>query len=431
MDLKIDFMNTFKPIIHPLVIFIALTLNLFDSADAQEVKAPKLSKNVKNIAEGNNQFGLDLYKELAESEGNLFFSPFSIRTGLAMVYAGAEGETAKEMETVLKIDKPSVFHPAMAKRLNRFKIQETPKSIQPIYLANRIWPDKSTAIEKQFQKTLKNHYGSSVQQLDFSQPDQARNTINQWVEKQTNAQIKNGAGDLAPETRLALTSCIYFNSNWLVPFLNKDTKPAPFHLQDSTTTEVDMMNLESKFGYADLGHAKIVNLTYTDSKTQPDYSKNEKRTPNYFSMTIILPNKVDELAEIESTLSVKKISEWESKLKPLEGKVSIPKFDLSAKSKLNNALRSLGMKSLFSGSANLSGVAAGLTVFDASQSAKITVNEQGTEASDFFWGGISLGVDFPPPEPFTFTADHPFLFLIKDHDTGCILFIGRMVNPSK
>ncbi len=378
------------------------------------------------VVEGNNKFALELYAKLQNSDGNLFFSPYSISTALAMTYAGARGRTAEQMVEVLRfpIDNPP-------SHLNSWQLaSEFGKLVKDLNargkggayeltVANALWGQKDYGFLADFLELVEKHYGGRLNEVDFiGATETARQTINTWVEKKTNDKIKNliPKGLLDSMTRLILTNAIYFKGNWAQQFKEDRTREAPFTLSDGKKIDVPMMNQTTKFNYMETATLQGLELPYVDKE---------------LSMIVLLPKKLDGFGDLEQSLTQENLSEWQSKLRKREVIVSFPKFKLTSQFSLASVLKAMGMKDAFSRSANFSGMNGkrDLLISAVIHKAYVDVNEEGTEAAAATAVTMRLTSMGPDSRPPVFRADHPFLFLIRDNQSGSILFIGRVMNP--
>ena len=393
-----------------------------EAAEPIQQKTPLLTPDARQLAQSNNQFALDLYGQLgAKESGNLFFSPYSISTALAMTYAGAEGQTEKQMAEVLGFSLPEErLHSAFGS-LRALSQPGDAKAGFQLRVANRLWGQQGYAILPAFQQTAARNYGAELAPVDFAgQTEAARQTINSWVEKETEQKIQNliAPGMLGPGTRLVLTNAIYFKGAWTDEFKKGVTKEAPFHLAAGEKTKAMLMRQTDDFKYAAVDDLQILELPYGQQRQ--------------LSMVVLLPQKVDGLAQLEKQLSSKNLEAWLAGLRTREVQVYLPRFKMTSQFKLNEALESLGMTSAFSPSqADFSGISTQeeLYISAAIHKAFVDVNEQGTEAAAAT-GVILAPTSAPAPqEPVVFRADHPFIFLIRDNRSGGILFLGRLMNP--
>ena len=372
------------------------------------------------VVKGNNQFGFDLYAKLPQgAHQNLFFSPSSISTALAMAYAGARGKTAEEMAQTLHFTlPPQDLHPAFHSLLEALAGTSRPGC--ELSVANRLWGQEGYGFLAEFLALTRNHYGGELVQVNFQQPEAARQIINAWIEAQTRQRIQNaiGPGVLNSYTRLVLTNAIYFKGKWASPFRMDATHPAPFRTGDQKVN-VMMMYQRDNCRYGTEGDLQILEKSYGGGD---------------LSMMILLPKwRAGAFAELESALSAEKVSAWASRLAPRQVDVYLPKFKLETGYRLVDVLARMGMPRAFSpAEADLSGMNGGkepLWLQAVIHRAYVSVDEEGTEAAAATavggFGGMSMR---PPPIP-VFRADRAFVFLIRENRTGSILFLGRLVQP--
>ncbi len=374
------------------------------------------------ITEGNNGFALELYAKLRGEQGNLFLSPYSISTALAMTYDGARGQTASQMAQVLHFPNSAdreQFGSAFGQIIKDLN-KRGRKGAYTLTVANALWGQKGYGFLKEFLKSTETNYDGRLSEVDFvAAAEAARKTINAWVEKQTKDKIKDliPPGVLDSMTRLVLTNAIYFKGNWARQFKKDQTKDAPFTLADGSEIQAPMMNQTAEFGYME---------TETFQGLELPYVKDE------LSMIILLPKAHDGLAELEKTLTAENLSAWLAKLYHREVIVSIPKFKATSQFSLASTLEAMGMKDAFTPDADFSGMDGKRDLFISAviHKAYVDVNEEGTEAAAAT--GVTMKLtSMGPSETHVFRADHPFIFLIRDNHSNAILFIGRLMNPKQ
>ncbi len=376
----------------------------------------------KNFAKGNNQFSLDLYARLKKTTDNLFFSPYSISTVMAMTCNGARGKTRKEMAQVFHFpDENSTLNTTYMNLRQNFEKLEKKGSIQ-LNIANAMWCQKGESFLTSFTDTVQRYYGSGLFLVDFrGNPEGARKRINSWVEKETRNKIKDffPVGSLSPMSRFVLTNAIYFKGKWEKEFNRANTRSNKFFITGKQFINVPMMYQKSRFKMLELPDMKIIQLPYAG---------------NDLSMVIFLPGKVDGLAKLEKNLTPDNFEKWMQELKqirPIHVRVFLPRFTMNSRFSLAQELKALGMPSAFS-DADFSGINGKRNLFisDVIHKAFVDVNEEGTEAAAAT--GVTLALTSvmirPVPE---FRADHPFVFIIMDNQTGSILFMGRLEKPKK
>jgi len=368
---------------------------------------------------GNNAFTVGLYEQLKSQPGNLFFSPESISTALAMTYAGARGDTATEMANVLHFTlPPEKLHPAMGALLSNLNAAHDGYQLK---VANALWGQQGYTFLDSFLKTTKDNYGAGLNQVDFKgATEAARATINSWVEQQTANRIKDliGQGVLKPDTRLVLTNAIYFKGDWDKPFKKEDTKDEDFHVSSTQTIKAQLMHSIDEFNYFDGVTFQALEIPY----------KNKE-----LSMIVFLPKDADGLAAFEQTVTADTLQQWLGQLRPVSKViVALPKFKVEEQFGLGNTLQAMGMKQAFGAGADFSEMDGKHDLFISAviHKAYVDVNEEGTEAAAAT--GIPMvhpAVAFQEPPPIIFRVDHPFLFVIRDNKSGSILFMGRVINP--
>jgi serpin B len=371
------------------------------------------------VVKGNTEFGLDLYGRLRAADGNLFCSPYSISTALAMTYAGARGATAAEMAGALRFSlPPDRLHPAFGTLFREINAPGA-KRASELFTANALWSQKGVPFEPSFQQLVRSAYGAGLQEVDFARATEtARRTINAWVEQQTRDRIKDllREGMLDPMTVLVLTNAIYFKGTWRNAFPKEATQPGDFSLDARRAVQgVPLMHQRDVYPYLDGETLQVIDLPYQ---------------ANELSMIIALPRKVDGLEAIERTLTAVRVNEWTGKMTPHEVAVVIPRFKITRQFALGQPLMDLGMKRAFSPyDAYFSAMVKARRVFVSAviHQGFVDVNEKGTEAAAAT-AGLFMTASARPPTP-VFRADHPFFFLIRENRTGSVLFAGRVTNP--
>jgi serpin B len=370
------------------------------------------------IVTGNTQFGFELYGRLRGEAGNLFLSPFSISTALGMTAAGAKGKTLEDMRKVLHL--PDDAHAAFGAVLKSLNDEPDPKKRGfTLTTANALWAQKGYPWRPEYKTLVTTNYGAGLFDVDFrTAPEEARGTINDWVAKETRDKIKDllPQGTVTRDTRLVLTNAIYFKGDWQDPFKKEATKDLPFTTTGGKAVPAPLMHRSGGYQYAETDAFQVLDLPYAGKR---------------ISMTVILPRAVDGLAAVEKELTGEKLNAT-LKILRMERQVQVylPRFRTEKSFNLNEPLQALGMKSAFRG-ADFSGMHTGkepLDITDVVHKAFVDVNEEGTEAAAAT--GVVVGLtSAAPTKSKTFKADHPFLFLIRDHKTGSVLFLGRVANP--
>jgi serpin B len=386
------------------------------------------SNDIKETVVGNTDFAFALYGKLkddpnitipkGEPNGNLFFSPYSISTALAMTYAGARGDTEKQMATAMHFTLPQQrLHPAFG-ALQKQLIQDENSQGYQLLLANALWPQKGEPILKEFLDLNKHYYGAGLTLVDFAnETEKSRQIINSWVEEKTKDKIKDliPLGGVNQDTVLVLTNAVYFKGDWKIKFEKNDTKRENFAVSAKDKVVVDMMHLKENFKYYEDANLQVLELPYKGDE---------------LSMLVLLPRETEGLREIENTLMAKGLNVLLTKMQTTKVDVYFPKFKMTwGTFSLNKVFISLGMCDAFDWEkADFTGIKAkrDLRIKDIFHKAFIEVNEEGTEAA----AGTAVVIEKSIELTAVFRADHPFIFLIKDNRSGSILFMGRVMDPS-
>jgi serpin B len=302
----------------------AIVLGYFAmNTSAQPVKDADTQK----LIAGNTAFALSLYEQVARKDGNLFLSPYSISSALGMTYAGARGKTAAEMKDVLHFHLDAdKLHPAFGKLITQLDDKQTKRFAQ-LRVANRLWGQRDYGFMPDFLKLTATDYHAGLEEVDFvKNPEGSRETINAWVEKQTQDKIKDllPAGIVTSNTRLVLTNAIYFKAAWMHPFSDKSTKPGDFTLADGKKVQVPLMqgNLRARFGQ----HEDFAML-------ELPYERQE------LSMLVVLPKDAAGLPLVEKQLSEPKLKQWLGTLAVHQVDTTLPKFKITAQLMLNDTLQ--------------------------------------------------------------------------------------------
>jgi serpin B len=371
------------------------------------------------LARGNTTFGLDLYAQLRRQPGNAFLSPFSISTALAMTAAGAGGETARQMADVLKFPFATDRVDAAFETLVRSVRPAGEKPAYALHTANALWGQRGYHFLPRFVATLRGPFAAGFEELDFrSAPEDARRTINTWVEEQTAGKIRDliASGFLDAQTRLVLTNAIYFKGDWSRPFHREQTREGDFRDGGGETHRVPLMHQTARFGYAEDDTSQTLELPYVGGD---------------LAMVVILPRKADGLPALEAGLTPDALAQRLGRLESRPVDVALPRFKLTSTFELTRPLSALGMTLPFSDRADFSGINGGsepLQISAVIHKAFVDVNEVGTEAAAATAVGIRALSAIPQP-PVSFRADHPFLFLIRDRRTDSVLFLGSLTKP--
>lgn len=377
--------------------------------------------NTAAVTVGNTAFALDLYGQLKAGQGNLFFSPYSISTCLAMTYAGARGQTEAQMASTLHFDtNRATFHTAFSVLQDQLNAIQQKKEVE-LNIANGLWAQQEHPFRKDFLGAATQSYGAKIEQVDFhTAAESTRKAINDWVGNRTKGKITDliGPGVLNRMTRLVLVNAIYFKGAWMTQFKKPATKEQPFYLANGGTTPAKLMYQKSHFKYAETDTAQILEMPYQGGDV---------------SMFVLLPKEKNGLGALEDSLTQKQLDDWLAQEHNREVNVFFPKFKLTQQFALAGTLAKMGMPDAFSDRADFSGMDGSRDLYISAviHKAFVDVNEEGTEAAAATGVVVrSLAVQRPQPMP-TFRADHPFIFLIRETHSGSVLFLGRMEDPTK
>ena len=393
-------------------------------SDKERITSPDVSPNEQALlVEGNSAFAFELYKELKEKGGNLFYSPYGISLALAMTYAGARGETAEQMADTLQfLLEQASLHPAfnwldaeLAKRGEGAQGKDGEGF--RLNIVNAIWGQKDYEFLPDFLDVLAENYGAGLRILDFiTETEKSRLIINDWVSNQTEGRIEDliPQGAIGELTRLVLTNAIYFNAAWEYPFDGNITADGPFYLLDGGQVSVPMMKRTESFGYTKGKGYQAVELLYDGGE---------------LSMVILLPE-AGKFEAFEEGLQAQQVDAIMNDLQDTQVTLTMPKFEFDSEFRLNDTLAEMGMPTAFSPyEADFSGMTGNRELYISAvlHKAFVAVDEAGTEAA------AATAVIMPgsaPHEPTVeVTIDRPFIFLIRDIETGAILFVGRVMNP--
>ena len=385
---------------------------------------------IAGLADGNRSFAFDLFQTLKVQDGNLFYSPHSISQALAMTYAGAGGQTASQMADTLHFLLPQDrLHPAfnaLAQELvSRGKgAQSRDGERFRLNIVNAVWGQQDHDFRAAFLDVLAESYGAGVRAADFKgAPEESRLAINDWVADNTEDRIRDliPQGIITPLTRMVLTNAIYFNASWLFPFSEADTRERPFHLLDGSSVGVPMMSAEEEFRYAVGDGYQAVDLPYVGHE---------------LSMTVIVPDR-GRFTEFEDSLDAALVDRIVAGLGFRYVALDLPKFEFESQFRLGETLKTMGMPDAFDSAASdfsgmdgrscLAGDPECLYIREVVHKAFVSVDEAGTEAAAAT--GVVMQTESAKPTPISVTVDRPFIFIIRDHATQAILFVGRVVEP--
>jgi len=375
--------------------------------------------DVYDLSSAMNEFALTLYQEIcAQTQGNIFFSPYSIYVALAMTYEGSNSTTQEEMDDVLGYPKGnSSMLSALRYLWDTFNENDNIE----LSTANALWLKENFELLDTYTEKIAKYFVGKVTELDFSNAQEAADTINAWVEQETNGKIKDlvPASAINSYTVLILTNAIYFKGDWQVQFDEENTIDEPFYLPSGESIDVPLMRLidsETLFNYTETDAFQLLELPYAG---------------NDVSMLVLLP-KTDDFSAVQQMVTNDQLTIWKEAMEPTTIDIYFPKFTLETDYSLNTHLQNMGMPSAFvPGGADFTDIAHApdLYITAVLHKAFIEVNEQGTEAAAATAVIVGITSVQDPPERLEFRADHSFLFMIQHKETGNILFMGNIVNP--
>lgn len=410
--------NTVSIIIAALAVILSLS---WTGCDAQ-LRQYSYSESTNNVpASGlSTDFDWNIGKAVYRTEQtNIILSTISVKLAVAMLYLGAVGPTAKEIENVLSIQ-PENKDLALSKFNAVLQSLQTSKNEYELNLGTKLFLDKSATANPEFVRALKHYFNSAIETVNFKQKSASIKTINDWAAQVTRGKLQQlvSTDDTQDNTFMLLVNAIYFKGQWEKPFPESATKPNSFNLLSGDKVQTQYMSVIDKFNYAELPEldCKVIRLPYVGKK---------------FAMYVYLPNKrngLDRLAEQMTPASLKNVA---TKMKEVNVQVTLPKFHFESTLVLGPLLEQLGLKRTFSGNANLDNLGSSplgkITVSNVLQKAGLEVNEKGSTA--YAATDVVLDTRFPGAVNAYFNADHPFMFTIINEDTNTLAFLGKLINP--
>jgi serpin B len=372
------------------------------------------------VGQMNNALAMDLYSRLSQNSGNHFFSPTSIRTALAMAWAGARGQTAEQMATTLHLD----ADPDAGAKLGSFlrSLNESGgKGGFELSVADALWGLRGYPFTPAYLANVEKNYGGHLAELDFvNDPDGSRKTINDWVAGQTHDKIKDllPPGSVVPTTHLVLTNAIYFKGKWDRPFEKSNTHEADFAVSADRKVSAPFMYQQAKFRYAEDDDVQVLELPYGNGE---------------LSMRILLPKNAGHFAAFEHGLTASRFEDFGGRLQTEDVQVWLPRFKVETEYRLEEVLPAMGMKLAFEpGRADFGGMTSASSFFISAviHKAYVQTDEEGTEAAAATGVTMRATAVLVRKPPKQFRADHPFVFAIVHRPSGAILFMGRLNSPS-
>lgn len=383
----------------------------------------------KNLVDSNNDFAFEIYKATKNDSDNIFISPFSLNLALSIANEGALGSTKVEIDRLLSIEiadgKADLFKEFISRTINLqdsayyecIKETEDKSGGNALLIANSIWINSKSTIEKPYIKTIKDSYFSEVFDFENEKIADANQKLSNWVSERTRNKIYVN-NVLNPAIKLSIINAIYFKGEWDIDFKKKKTKEMIFHSLDGNRVKLDFMNNRTYYSYYEDANIQCVNLPYQC---------------NQLSMFVILPKERLGINNFETNFSLEYFREIRKQSTNNEVRLSLPKFKIESEIRPTNVISNLGFSTMFSSSADFTNISKvdSLTIGEIIHKTFIEIDEKKTEAAAiteiviFGYGG---GTPAAIPPPKIFNANHPFIFMIVDNRTNAILFIGRFVK---
>ncbi len=408
---------------------IAISLAIFGSTYVSDDYVP--SDTIANIDDNNNNdgsttnepilekddFTFAFYSEIAKNneKSNIFFSPLSISTAFSMAYEGARENTASEIQQVFGfIPDDQKRQKAISDLLSRLNPENDWYNLN---IANALWIKDGYEIKQDYLDIAKTYYSSTVENVNFV-TNNGIDRINSWVKDKTNDKIEKilEPGSTDEMTFMVITNAVYFKGKWSSQFDPQNTIEKPFWTDKNNSVMIPMMREPADvYNYAETDNLQALEINYLGG---------------YISMVVLLPKERDGLESLEQLMNKNKFESIKDSMTRQPLTVQIPKFEFETEYNLISPLQNLGLHDAFDEDmANFQGMTdEQVYLGQAVHKAFVNVNEEGTEAAAIT--ALVFEVTSGPPDPiYEFTADHPFMFVIQEKDTGEILFIGRLVSP--
>ncbi len=383
----------------------------------------------KNLVDSNNDFAFKIYNATKNDSDNIFISPFSLNLALSIANEGALGSTKAEIDRLLSIEiadgKADLYKGFISRTINLhdsayyecIKETEDKSGGNALLIANSIWVNSKSTIEKPYIKTIKDSYFSEVFDFENEKIADANQKLSNWVSERTRNKIYVN-NVLNPAIKLSIINAIYFKGEWDIDFKKKKTKEMIFHSLDGNRVKLDFMNNRTYYSYYEDANIQCVNLPYQC---------------NQLSMFVILPKERLGINNFETNFSLEYFREIRKQSTNNEVILSLPKFKIESEIRPTNVISNLGFSTMFSSSADFTNISKvdSLTIGEIIHKTFIEIDEKKTEAAAiteiviFGYGG---GTPAALPPPKIFNANHPFIFMIVDNRTNAILFIGRFVK---
>ena len=401
-----------------LLLFVGCDEFRADMFDKNGAK-PEIGPIDGSVVTANTQFGFNLFDEIrkTEQDKNIFISPFSVSLALAMTLNGAAAETEQAMTNTLQLQglDSEAINVGYAGLRHTLLIADPKVTLA---IANSLWTRQGVSFNQSFLQRNAQFFGAEISALDFTDPRTVE-TINQWVDTNTNGKITKILDEIDPAAVLFLINAIYFKGTWQREFDPSETQEGPFHLAKGDVKQVPMMRQERQYPYYRGENFQAISLAYGDGQMR---------------MYIFLPDGESDLNSFLENLNAENWENWMSRFHGQDVSLVMPKFKLEYERKLNDTLKALGMDIAFapnladfSRMAPLEILGKNLYIGEVLHKTFVEVNEEGTEAAAVTSVGVRATSVPPPPIPFT--IDRPFFFAIRDNQTKTVLFMGVLMEP--
>ncbi|QLE57692.1 serpin family protein [Nostoc sp. TCL26-01] len=369
------------------------------------------------FVDANNRFGFKLFSEIGLQNTpptkNIFVSPMSIGTALAIAYNGASGSTQQAMAKTLEfqgISLPEINSNYAA--LN--KLLSNPDANVQLNIANSLWVNQDISLRPDFIQITRDFYQAKVANIDFQNVTSV-NTINDWVKDNTGGKINKIVKQIAPNEVLFLINAIYFKGKWSQEFAKSQTTTQPFYSVSGQQKQHPMMSQTGDYRYYENDQFQAVSLPYGQD--------------GRVSLYVFLPKQKSNLQVFQQNLNAENWEKWMSQFNKRKGSIKLPRFQTDYEITLNDALKTLGMAEAFTNKADFSGIGKNIAISEVKHKAFVEVNEEGTEASAATSVGFRATFARQPQTPFKMIVDRPFFCAIRDNQTKSILFMGAIVEP--
>jgi serpin B len=395
----------------PLALLVAACQSNDISKD-NEPNLRTLSAAENQVSMGSNQFAFSLFKIIQKEElENTFISPLSVSTALAMTLNGAEGETQQSILNTIDYGNFPATEVNQAYKDITSLLMSMDNRVE-LGLANSVWHSNRFTVERDFANIITDSYDGTVQSLDFTNKDESKQIINRWVEQKTGDRIKNLIEEISDNQAMFLINAIYFKGDWTYQFDKTKTFNAPFYTPTGQSTANLMFSKDVKMNLYANNEVQLVDIPYGNEQ---------------FNLTVIIPHEASNLKDVISHLNTEDFSSWLDQATEETLALELPKFKMDWKMDLKNKLGELGMR--MRGFPKLFEEELDLEISAVIHQSFIEVNEEGSEAAAATAVSVTEVTSVQPPQKIT--LDKSFVFLIRERQSGVILFIGQLIDPGK